>query len=538
MPGLVTMSVPAAFSSVPQPAQAGDATSAMAESRLNGSFPPAALSSPARSIVHGIVDRGRDCQVPPTDQSTGSWKEVAYWGLLVLVFLSTRWWYHLQGVTFQWDTIYGFMQFLDLALLKDRLIESLWYLHAQPPLMNLVTGLALKAAPDDFPLVSHGMFLVVALCAMVAMVAAARTLGLTRWPSFVLGVAFCSVPQFVVFENWYFYPHLCLSLLVGAACCFLRSGARGGPWMSAGFWMLAALVGIRSVYHPVFFFGAVMAAVALAQAGQALPVARRAAGPVLMVVALLAKNLLVLGLAGTSSWGGISVHKVATDQVSEKQLAALVTDRTLSSVSLERGFDSPDVFKGLSVVRGKDRGVAALDVERKSVKAPAADEYPVNFNHWVYLETSPHYLADAATLARRFPGAFVDAVKWNAGKFLEPVLWDRFLIPNRNRVYWFSTDVERVEAALMPLFPVLFLYGLWAIFRRRTPPGERLFLAFSLGAIAWVTALALLVEIGENNRFRYEVMGLVVLVAAWGTKGLLVRLWELPGRLRPRSPSP
>lgn len=476
--------------------------------------------------------------MPPTDRNPGRWKETAFWGLVVVAFGLTRWWYHLQGVSFQWDTVYGFMQFLDPALLRDRLAESLWYLHAQPPLMNLVTGLALKVAPDAFPILSQALFLAVGLGAMVALVASGRALGLSRWPAFALGLAFCAVPQFVVFENWYFYPHLCLSLLVGVACCFLRSRARHGAWISTGFWMLAALVWIRSVYHPVYFFGAVMAAVALAQAGLALPVARRAAAPVLLVVALLAKNLLVLGLAGTSSWGGISVHKVATDQVTEEHVAALVLDGTLSSVSGERGFDSPDVFTGLSVVRGRDRGVPALDDVRKSVKSPSADEYPVNFNHWVYLETSPLYMADAMTLALRFPGAFGEAVKWNAGKYLEPVLWDQFLIPNRNRVYWFSTDVERVEAALLPLFPVLFLYGVWGIFRRRTPPGERLFLAFSLGTIVWVTVLALFVEIGENNRFRYEVMGLVVLVAAWGARDLWVLLRGILGRIRSRSPSP
>ena len=38
----------------------------------------------------------------------------------------------------------GYMQFIDVQLLENRLLESLWYYHANPPMLNLLAGIGLK----------------------------------------------------------------------------------------------------------------------------------------------------------------------------------------------------------------------------------------------------------------------------------------------------------------------------------------------------------------------------------------------------------
>ena len=54
------------------------------------------------------------------------------------------------GVRYNANLLFQGWQFLDVELLKHRLLESLYYQHSQPPLFNLFLGLVLKAAPENY----------------------------------------------------------------------------------------------------------------------------------------------------------------------------------------------------------------------------------------------------------------------------------------------------------------------------------------------------------------------------------------------------
>ena len=69
------------------------------------------------------------------------------WALLVLFPLS-RVGFHLLGLRFNADIQWMFLS--DPAALRERLLETLYYFHAFPPGMNLITGLLLKASEDNF----------------------------------------------------------------------------------------------------------------------------------------------------------------------------------------------------------------------------------------------------------------------------------------------------------------------------------------------------------------------------------------------------
>src|SRR5262245_45358680 len=65
------------------------------------------------------------------------------------LFAVSRVLYALLGVRFDSSTLPGYMQFIDPPLLRDRLLESLWYYHAHPPLLNLFSGIGLKLFGDN-----------------------------------------------------------------------------------------------------------------------------------------------------------------------------------------------------------------------------------------------------------------------------------------------------------------------------------------------------------------------------------------------------
>ena len=65
---------------------------------------------------------------------------------LIAAFVISHIVYYAMGVRFDETSPLTFAQYLDEALLKHNLLESLLYLHSQPPLFNLFLGIVLTIA--------------------------------------------------------------------------------------------------------------------------------------------------------------------------------------------------------------------------------------------------------------------------------------------------------------------------------------------------------------------------------------------------------
>ncbi len=63
--------------------------------------------------------------------------------ILAALFVAVRLIVLALGQRFDADNLTSWMQIADLALLREHLWRTLWYLHSQPPLFNLMIGLAL-----------------------------------------------------------------------------------------------------------------------------------------------------------------------------------------------------------------------------------------------------------------------------------------------------------------------------------------------------------------------------------------------------------
>ena len=66
-----------------------------------------------------------------------------------IVFIISRILYDQAGIEFQGDTYLSYWQFIDPALLRSDLWRSVFFLHSQPPLLNLLTGIVLQIFPAD-----------------------------------------------------------------------------------------------------------------------------------------------------------------------------------------------------------------------------------------------------------------------------------------------------------------------------------------------------------------------------------------------------
>jgi hypothetical protein len=446
---------------------------------------------------------------------------------LVLGFAATTALWERAGVRFRSYPIDSFAQLLDPPLLRDRLLESLWHLHAQPPLFNLLVGLALKVSPDDPGGPLRAAFLLSGLAACLATFVALRALAYPRALAAVLALAFASTPTFAIYEHWGFYPHLELTLVAIAAAAFLRAGGGSPRALAGGFGALGALALLRSIYHPAYVAAAAMAATALAAPG-----ARRrtlaAAAPAVAVVLLLAtKNLFLFGFFGTSSWGGNSLHRVMTESLDPAVVEEMVRGGELHRISLVWEFSTPLVYVPMLAPGAPDTGIPALDQTGKTRTRQNA----INYNHWVYPMASREYLRGALRMMRAHPEAYVRSVRWTARRFLDPVTADPFVKAIRTPVRELAAPFDAAERSpvLLGLVAAAVAWALARLVRGRGRREERLFLAFALGTLLWGSAASILLEYGENNRFRWHLTPLVFLLAAMAVRDAVRR-----GRPGPR----
>ena len=170
--------------------------------------------------------------------------------IVVGLFAVSRILYALLGVQFDSTTLPGYMQFIDQQLLRERLLESLWYFHAHPPLLNLFTGVGLKLFGDHadvyFSLSFHALGLAMALAVYLL------TLRLTAArPAAVVATALLVFsPAFVLYENWLMYTFPSAALLtISALLLHQYLATRDTRWAAAFFTVLAILLLTRSIFH-------------------------------------------------------------------------------------------------------------------------------------------------------------------------------------------------------------------------------------------------------------------------------------------------
>ncbi|MDB5097074.1 MAG: hypothetical protein JWM80_1495, partial [Cyanobacteria bacterium RYN_339] len=94
-----------------------------------------------------------------------------------------------------------------------------------------------------------------------------------------------------------------------------------------------------------------------------------------------------------------------------------------------------------------------------------------------------------------------------------------------------TTPLQRLVALFLGVsyaqavaFPLLIWLG-WRLVRRAgvLDPDARLLVIFLLGNIAWVTAASNFIEIGDNNRYRYDVDGFYLALLAMALQRLSAR---------------
>jgi hypothetical protein len=440
--------------------------------------------------------------------------------------------WNLAGGTFRvWPDLW---QLLPWPPLLQDLWGSLLDLHGQPPLLNLLFGVALQAAVALGtrveallqPLYFAAGAVTVAAVASLAVRLVARPL--PRWAAILLFVA---NPFFYASLNYLFYTAWELLLLsVGALLAFRYFERPGAGRLAAALAPAVLLVYTRSLFHPLWF---VLLAGLLLLLGRPVEPRRRmallgvAAASLLLVAAWPLKNLSRFGFFGFSSWSGLSLARGLP--TGEPLLPSGYPERLAAFARY-----SSDPLPPAAALAAQSR-VPPEFRDRPTLALLAKPDGSPNWNHYALIPLSRELGAAAVARLREEPsllfwksldfylnGYSLYEARWPyRGDFspemtvghgwasaYETVVFQRF------RAY--DPASTRLTTGFALVFPVVLGAAAVAMWRRRRSwgPAERTLAVMLLG-ILWVLALVLFVDGPEGNRVRFCTEPYLFLGAAW-----------------------
>jgi hypothetical protein len=308
------------------------------------------------------------------------------------------------------------------------------------------------------------------------------------------------------------------ALLALAALAFARALRTGR--LSDGFLfltVLAVVCGSRSLYHLAYLVAAAaMLALAWRDWRRTL---LAGAVPLLLVVSLYAKNKVLFGHFAASTWTGMSLGHLTLDPLPRGEADRPVAAGTLSPASAHPAFSRARVYEGAYFDPPPATRVRALYWEEKTTGAP-------NYNHAAYIRISEDLLRDSLWVLRHRPDVYLASVReaWSIYfrspgelRFLgaenidairpaRDLLRCRLLLRLRRRRDG-DANPPRYWGLIVGL-PAVFAVGLVSALGRG--PGrdldrrQRLLAALLCFNIAFVAVVGNFLELGENNRFRFE----------------------------------
>ncbi len=519
------------------------------------------VAEPAVARAGGIAgtDAGTDAAGVDPAGSRGR-REVWPSAVLVGAFAVSRIIGAVAGVRFDDSALRGTRltdkwQLLDVHLLRTDLLGSIWHLESQPPLYNLYSGLVLglpNGLQRPFEVACGlGLGLVIVLCTYHLLLELAVPRGVA------LGVTLVGVvasPAYLLFENWLDYAEPTAALGTFAAWCLVRYLRTGRARFGLGFFSGYAGVVLLDSTYQIEWLLVGFVVVLVVRRRQWKQVLAAAAVPVLLVGTWYVKDTVLFGTTTTSSWLGMNLARSVLFKAPAATVAHLERQGTLSSLASVPAFGPPDAYvpRFVRPAGQADQALGAL------FKADGA----TNFNNPIYSTISSRYLHDDLAYIAARPGEYLGdvdaaiqvwlvpsdqnftnsqdwpAVRGYATAYDRVVDWQPVTDPAAAEVVFERgpSPLSWLSLQAVAVYSLALLGTLLLIWRRRRDPAT----AGTLAVLWWTTAYAFaasaLIEIGENERFRFE-LGTVPLVLATVVLTAAVRAgWARRQALRRRVP--
>ncbi|MBI4266447.1 MAG: class I SAM-dependent methyltransferase [Acidobacteria bacterium] len=477
--------------------------------------------------------------------------------LLGLIYVASRAALLWAGLRF--DFSLDWMWLADPLDLRDRLMETLFYYHAFPPGMSLLTGILLKLGGAHAATLALAAFWALGLVIVNSLFYLARVSGISGPVALGMAAAFSMLPQAIYFEHLYLYEYP-ITALLSLAAVFLYRGVRDrSVWSWFGFFAACSAVGLtRSTFHLVWF--AAMLGLGLwtamrpgtrtlfplypphsgprrAERAKEILVTgrqtwrlvlRAAAVPAGVLLALYVKNFVVFGVFDAFTFGFVSHNLVTTWHLSDEVRDRWIADGTLSPLAAVNVYAGPREYLPYFETSESSAWPPQLSLlERPSVGAE-------NYNHWLFLEVSRRRRADALYYLRTRPreyaatvltgvrDVFTPSTEWHPLDTTDesPHAQHRQLLGGYEALY--NRVVHGVPAAPVGLYlflPLILAWTarrVWVLVRSgdADAAARGALFAWCLFQIAFVVAASSVFTFRESARYRFQVEPAIWLMTA------------------------
>lgn len=453
---------------------------------------------------------------------------------LVALYVVSRLVAYAAGVRFDLSPMGTSWQILDPVLLHHDLLKSLFYMPGQPPLYNLLLGVVVKCSAGlgggDFTTAAlfRAVFSILAIVTSLLFYALLRRIGLRVVPAAAVAALFMCSPALILYESLPYYTVPVLVLLVAIVWLFDACRRDFSFGRAFGLFMaMAALIFTRSLFQ-IEWLVVLLGYCLVALPGHRRAVLMAAVLPLVLVGALYAKNMAVIGEFSTSDWMGMSLAKLTTLELDHAERERLHKAGRMTRLALDdKAFDIPEAYEG-TVVKRPHTGIAVLDNRRKTTGH-------INFNYLPYARISHMARQDALVTIRTHPGVYLKSMGVAWLMFWRPSSDYPFLKANREAIQPWAWLYAKVLDG-QPVYPsnprfdlkpatigIFIAVGyLWAtlfglgvvlrcIWRRRLCPMDATLIFIWLN-VMYVSVIGNMFEIDENQRFRFALDPLLALL--------------------------
>jgi hypothetical protein len=482
------------------------------------------------------------------------------YAIVLSAFIVSRLVYYLLGVRFDASGLPTFLQFIDPELMQHHLLQSLLYLHWQPPGYNLFLGIVVKLFPHpyDYTIALHLINCILGTAIACSLFYCMRCIGVGKRISLTATVLFTISPGDVLFENFILYDyHITFLLIVSAGLLYhsvkYKCATSAIMYLLCQFW----LVIMRNQFHAAYF--ALIFAIYYYFSGHHRRMIA-VTGSVLLaiILALFLKNQILFGRFDSSTYMEMNISTLLLTRMSSEERHAFVAQEKLSPLAAQDSLYGDKARYGIPVSAFRDyismpaaTSIPVLDQEFKSSGV-------VNYNHAAYLEARKLFKKDIQFIMLHYPFAYIRsvAVAWfsyfqppddfiffndnlshirGIQRFFDIVFFGQFKQATHSAIRQLKTQGALFSLVLhMGLFlavglPVLFIFGcrfLYKGVRRRTLDApQALLIGFMLFSITYCTLTANFLSSAENMRYRFPIDGFYVVLAALAIDQILGRFY-------------
>ncbi|CAB4883837.1 unannotated protein [freshwater metagenome] len=488
---------------------------------------------------------------------SGAGVSAVLWGALYTLAAFT-------GQRFSTVTVATDWQFAPLDALSAHPLRSVWYLHVQPPLWNLVVGVLGRWSPFSLALSLQLVMLASGMVLAGSIASLLRAMGLgRRWVVVVTLVATANTGVLMYgFLPLYELP--VAALLALTVCLATRRSTRMHAVVAVSL-VGTAVAMTRSLYHPTWF----VLVLALVMWTHRSSLSRRVIMaavlvPLVVIGGWSLKNQVLFGESSLSSWSGMNLLRSVEPAIAPTELAALREDGTISDVAVVGHFEPYSRYESVMPPCSPTHRDVVLTEALRYPAPTAGNPEPLpspNFNYECFLPVFDQAGSDALALIRARPGAWFTARLWAINNWFcapterEPsnsavvdalnkvssvalVAVAHPTTPSSWKAYPGLMSPHRTPISLVLIIAtfVVMVAGtrhLWRLLRSKADNAARsLVIALAAVITGWTFVVGVVGELGEQERFRNMTDPIVIAVAA----AIVIQWWvgRGPSRLRQR----